>query len=153
MKYLVIPAIVLAALLAGCEKDEPLVADGDSNPGEVQTCTDSSSREDRIIGCWLLLSTYDPWQNQTYYPSVDSATETLVFKVDSAVRYFDSRGHDYNWTYEFRRFDNQPGNQGPDSEYYLWIENAQNWFTLTCDTLVIDNTPVDGSRKVYAKEQ
>ncbi len=113
--------LTLSIALASCKKD--------SNP-----CDDTQSLQTRIQGTWELKEIFNPWTNESRPPS-QTEVQTLIFADSLTAINFN------NTTVSAYQINNDN----------LISNGASGNITINCNTLVIDDTPVDGPRSTYSR--
>lgn len=111
----------LSIALISCKKDS-------------KTCDDTQPLQTRIEGTWELTQIYNPWTNTSHAPSA-TETQTLIFADSLTVI-----NHDNTVVVDYQLNNDM-----------LVSNGASGQVTIDCNTLVIDNTPVDGPRNTYSR--
>lgn len=99
---------------------------------EKNLCDDHKSLQTRIQGTWELNDIFNPW-TQTSQAPTPAQRQTLTFDDSLTVV-----GADTTTVTAYQINDEQ-----------LISNGASGTITIDCNTLVIDNTPVDGPRNTY----
>lgn len=111
--------LTLSIALVSCKKD--------SNP-----CDDTQPLQTRIEGTWELTDIFNPWTNESHPPTA-TERQTLIFADSLTVINYD------NTVVVAYQFNNEN----------LISNGVSGMVTIDCNTMIIDNTPVDGPRNTY----
>lgn len=135
MRYLFISlALVCSIAIFSC-KDKSDCSAGDQ-PDQI------------IIGTWELESVYNPWTDETTYPEEEGYTLTIRFKENDTYQLKDSRQPDTETgTYALLR----SATEDCIADLCMGLFEGSR-YSITCDQLVDDSTPVDGLRKVFSRK-
>ena len=111
-------------------------------------CDAGDPIEKIIIGTWELKSVFNPWTGETTYPVEAGYTVTITYNDDGTYELIDSRETDIE-TGTYLVYDSPVIDCAADMCISV-IEGSA--YTITCDQLIYDNTPVDGPRLVYERK-
>lgn len=139
---LLLAGLILLSL--GCKKDPIIIAESDS------TSTDSTSNNS-IIGEWEWIKTIHSWSQPNTNPSTEGYSLTLKFKTNNTVENYKNDSLTDTYAYELKYWKNVPVNPNSDSTLVLVINNGTaTSFSIENDTLILDQSYIDGPKKYYA---
>lgn len=111
-------------------------------------CDAGDSVELIIIGTWELKSEFNPWTGETTYPDEEGYTLTITYNDDNTYELIDSREPDVETgTYTVLNSAVEDCNTDMCMGFF---EGSP--YSITCDQLIYDSTPVDGPRQVYERK-
>lgn len=111
-------------------------------------CSAGDPIDEMIIGTWKLESEFNPWTNETVYPDQEGYTLTIRYKENGTYQLKDSRQpNTETGTYAILR--SAVEDCGVEM-CMVFFEGSL--YSITCDKLIYDSTPVDGPRLVYSKQ-
>jgi hypothetical protein len=113
--------LVMSISLFSCKKDKAI-------------CDDSRTLQERIQGSWELTETFNPWTNESTAPTTE---QQQILAFGDSLTLLDYQ-NTITVSYEI-------------TNAWLYSNGASGQVTIDCNTLVIDNTPVDGPRKTYSR--
>ncbi len=113
--------LTLSVALVSCDKE--------SSP-----CDDTQTLQTRIEGTWELTDIFNPW-TQTSQAPTPAQRQTLTFDDSLTIVSADTT------TVSAYQITNEQ----------LYSNGASGMVSIDCNTLIIDNTPVDGPRNTYSR--
>lgn len=112
---------LLSIILFSCQKDK-------------NNCDDSRPLQERLQGSWELKAIFNPWTQASHTPTTEER-QILAFGDSLSVL-----GHETDTLVAYTITDG-----------WLYSYGVNGAVTIDCNTLIIDNTPVDGPRYTYSR--
>lgn len=113
---------------------------------------DESPDNNSIIGSWQWFKTIDSWPYKVRTPFTEGYTAILKFDEDDHAQYFRNDSIKWTYLYKLKYMKNDPLNPDSDSTLVLIIDNGTpTFFSIQHDTLMTDQSYVDGPRKFYER--
>jgi hypothetical protein len=99
-----------------------------------------------LVGNWEWVRSRDAWTKQISTPLTVGYTVQRRFDADHTHRFYQDQRLLFTSTWDF-------GTNGLDPEIWLYVGGSQYSYQVSADSLVLDNSHVDGPREVYARRQ
>ncbi len=113
---------------------------------------DENMYDDSIIGSWQWFKTIDSWPYKVRTPFTEGYSAILKFDEDDHAQYFRNDSIQWTYLYKLKYRINDITNPASDSTLVLVIGNGTPlFFSIQHDTLMTDESYVDGPRKFYAR--
>lgn len=132
MRTLTLYMLAFLLLSASCKKNQTECYTLDQLPEE-------------LVGQWDMVSSFNPWTNETTTPAQSGQYETLVFMNNDSVRITN------NYQTVTTAYQLVVASTSPLVYNLEYGSYTTSNIRFNCDKLVIDDTPVDGPRKEYKK--
>ncbi|MEP6796466.1 MAG: hypothetical protein ABJB16_19210 [Saprospiraceae bacterium] len=113
---------------------------------------DEDMDNNSIIGRWQWFKTIDSWPYKVRTPFTEGYTAILKFDEEDHAQYFRNDSIQWTYPYKLKYRINDILNPGSDSTLVLVIDNGTpTFFSIEHDTLMTDQSYVDGPRKYYER--
>lgn len=111
-------------------------------------CNVNDGPAEMIVGTWELESTFNPWTNETTDPDDEGYSVVISYLSDGTFIHDDSRETGVE-TGTYQVITDRTVSCTANECIYLFDQGTS--YTITCDQLIYDSTPVDGPRNVYTR--
>ena len=131
----IIPLLLLIIIISsGCDKED------NANPIDAHP----------IIGYWQWYLTIEPWPYEEITPQSAGYSAALKFEADGSVQRFRNDTLTGTYPYLFKYRINNHLDPNSDSTLVIVINHGtETFFSIENDTLILDQTYVDGPRDYY----
>ena len=116
---------------------------------DKDSCSAGDLPSEMIVGTWELKSVYNPFVNETTYPGQEGYTVTITFKENNTYQLKDSREPDTETGSYKVRTDRQ---ESCSADKCIDIFSDASSYSITCNELIHDITPVDGPLNTYVRQ-
>ncbi len=127
--------VIFFVVTVGCEKED--------NAGN-----------NSIIGHWEWFLTIEPFPYTVKTPLTEGYEAAIKFESTDSVKYFKNATLTGMYPYKLKYRINNHLDPNSDSTLVLVVNNGtETFFSILNDTLILDQTYVDGPRKHYIRKQ